>query len=258
MNNKFNAIIIDDERPARLMISSLLKKHDQTINLIGEAKNGKEALTLIEELKPDLIFLDIQMPDMNGFEVLAGLKQQPMVVFVTAYDQYALNAFKENSIDYLLKPVEEERFDQCIQKLITLGKTINENEIKTLAHLFSQLQPKKEITAIPVKVGQKILLIKLNDIAYCQSSDGYVSLYTNAGKEYISDFCLHDLEEKLPDYFIRVQKSYIVNKNHIKEIQRYFNNRLILILDDKDNTRVTTGTSYILQIRKELGLSHSI
>lgn len=254
MNKEFTAIIVDDERPARLMLSSLLEKYQTTICLIGEAQNGKEAIELIEAKKPDLVFLDIQMPDMNGFEVLSHLTRQPLVIFVTAYEQYALDAFRENSIDYLLKPVDEERFDQSIQKLLRFGNVNKEVDVAAMLRMFNQLQPKKETTALPVKVGQKILLIRFSEIAYCESRDGYVSLFTVAGKEYVSDLNLQELEDKLPENFLRVQKSFIVNKNSIKEIQRYFNNRLILILDDKNATKITTGTSYISQIRNALGL----
>lgn len=254
MNSEFTAIIVDDERPARLMLRSLLERYQATICLIGEAQNGKEAIELIEGKKPDLVFLDIQMPDMNGFEVLSRLTWQPMVIFVTAYEQYALDAFRENSIDYLLKPVEDDRFDQSIQKLLRMGTINKDVDVAAMLKMFNQLQPKKEITALPVKVGQKILLIRFSEISYFESRDGYVSLFTSTGKEYVSDLNLQELVEKLPDNFLRVQKSFIVNKDTIKEIQRYFNNRLILILDDRNNSRITTGTSYILQIRNALGL----
>lgn len=254
MNSIFTAIIVDDERPARLMLSSLLEKHKNTINIIGQASNGKEAIKLIEESKPDIVFLDIQMPDMSGFEVLNNISNNPIIIFVTAFDQYAINAFAENSIDYLLKPVEEERLEKSIQKLLSLGKAQKAIDLKSIQEAFNQLQPKKDITALPIKIGHKIILIRLAETAYFKSSDGYISLYTTAGKEYITDLSLQELEEKLPDNFIRVQKSYIVNKNNIKEIQRYFNNRLILFLDDINNTKITTGTNYITQIRKELGL----
>jgi two-component system, LytTR family, response regulator len=191
---------------------------------------------------------------MNGFEVLSKLSFQPFIIFTTAYEQYALDAFKENSIDYLIKPIEQERFDQSIQKLQRLGSINRELDINHMLQIFNQIQPKKEVSALPVKVGQKILLVRFSEIIYCQSCDGYVSLFTNSGKEYITDLNLQELETKLPGNFLRVQKSFIVNKEKIKEIQRYFNNRLILILDDKAGTKITTGTSYINQIRSVLDL----
>lgn len=254
MQKEFTTIIIDDERPARLMIHSLLEKYKTSIHIVGEATNGKQAIELIENKRPDLIFLDIQMPDMNSFEMLSQLTRQPLVIFTTAYEQYALDAFKENSIDYLIKPIDEERFDKSIQKLQGLGSINHEMDIKHMISIFSKIQPKKEVTALPVKNGQKILLVRFSEIVYCQSCDGYVSLFTDSGKEYVSDLNLMELEQKLPENFLRVQKSSIVNKDKIKEIQRYFNNRLIITLNDKNFTKITTGTNYINQIREGLGL----
>jgi two-component system LytT family response regulator len=243
MQKEFTAIIVDDERPARLMVLSLLEKYKMSVHIVGEAANGKKAIELIEDKQPDLIFLDIQMPDMNGFEMLSKLTRQPLVIFTTAYEQYALDAFKENSIDYLIKPIDEDRFDQSIQKLQRLGATNRDMDIKHMMSIFNQLQPKKEITALPVKTGQKILLVRFSEIVYCQSGDGYVSLFTDSGKEYVSDLNLVNLVQKLPENFLRVQKSTIINKDKIKEIQRYFNNRLIITLNDQNNTKITTGTN---------------
>lgn len=254
MQKQITALIVDDERPARLMVQSLLEKYKSYVHILGEASNGKKAIELIEGKQPDLIFLDIQMPDMNGFEMLSQLNHKPLVIFTTAYHQYALDAFKENSIDYLVKPIDEDRFDQSIQKLQRLGTINSRMDVQHMITIFNQLQPKKEITALPVKAGQKILLIRFSEIAYCQSGDGYVSLFTDSGKEYISDFNLVDLVQKLPPNFLRVQKSVIINTNKIKEIQRYFNNRLIITMDDKNNSRITSGTNYIIPIRSALGL----
>lgn len=254
MQKEFTAAIIDDERPARLMVQSLLEKYKTFIHIVGEAPNGKKAIELIEDIHPNLIFLDIQMPDMNGFEMLSKLTRQPLVIFTTAYEQYALDAFKENSIDYLIKPIDEDRFDQSIQKLQRLGAINRDMDIMHMMSIFNHLQPKKEITALPVKTGQKILLVRFSELVYCQACDGYVSLFNDSGKEYISDLNLFDLEQKLPDNFLRVQKSTIINKEKIKEIQRYFNNRLIITMNDKINTKITTGTSYINLIREALGL----
>jgi two-component system LytT family response regulator len=254
MTREYKAVILDDERPARLMVRSLLEKYQSFIRIEGEAKNGKDAIDLIEKIRPDIVFLDIQMPDMNGFEMLSRLSYQPLVIFTTAYEQYALDAFSENSLDYLIKPIEQERFDQSMMKLQRLGSINGEIDVSHMIRIFNQMQPKKEISALPVKVGQKILLVRLSEISYCQSGDGYVSLYTNTGKEYVCDLNLQELELKLPGNFIRVQKSFIVNKDKIKEIQRYFNNRLILILDDKNTTKITTGTNYINQIREAFDL----
>lgn len=248
-------LLIDDEPAAHYALKELLNRHADAVQIIGEAFSGKEAIALCEKLKPELLFLDIRMPDMNGFEVLAQLSFQPYVIFSTAYDQYAIQAFNENSIDYLLKPIEEKRFEQCIQKLKRLNLKPPAIDYSELNLLFDQLQKsRKKATAIPIHTQSKIILVRCSDISYCKSADGYVSLFTDDGKEYVSDLNLSQLEERLPDSFLRVQKSYIINKDKVEEIHKYFNNRLILIMGDKSHTRITTGTSYITAIREELNL----
>lgn len=248
-------LLIDDEPAAHYALKELLNRHADTVQIVGEAFSGKEAIALCEKLKPELIFLDIRMPDMNGFEVLGQLSFQPYVIFSTAYDQYAIQAFNENSIDYLLKPIEEKRFEQCIQKLKRLNLKPPAIDYSELNLLFDQLQKsRKKASAIPIHVQSKIILVRCSDISYCKSVDGYVSLFTDDGKEYVSDLNLSQLEERLPDSFLRVQKSYIINKDKVEEIHKYFNNRLILIMADKAHTRITTGTSYITVIREELNL----
>src|SRR5215510_5723049 len=122
MKEKFKAILIDDEPAARRLMKNLLQEHEAVVEVVGEASNGKEAIAKIEELKPDLIFLDIQMPDLTGFEVLDRLQRKPTVIFTTAYEQYAIKAFETFSIDYLLKPIKEERLKQAIEKLRQFGK----------------------------------------------------------------------------------------------------------------------------------------
>lgn len=248
------ALIIDDENAARILLKDLLEPYSLIITLIGEADCGMQAISLIERQKPDLLFLDIEMPDINGFDLLSRLSYQPLVVFTTAYEQYAVSAFEENSIDYLLKPIEEKRMKQCIQKLERLKSPLVPLDYHALYETFLKMKSPAKATAIPIKSGQKILLVRYNEIAYAKASDGYVSLFTVSGKEYICDFSLSELETKLPEQFLRVQKSYIVNIERIDEIHKYFNNRLILIMNDKKNSKITTGTSYIQQIRSVLDL----
>ena len=249
----YSAILIDDEQAAHYAIQVLLKNHN-CINLIGQAYSGAQAVEMINNLKPDIIFLDIQMPDMDGFEVLKRLVHQPYIIFCTAYDQYAIEAFNRNSIDYLLKPVDEKRFAQCVDKIEKFVSKQSEIDIDKLVELSKLLNPSKKASAIPVTMRSKINFVKCENITYCISRDGYTSLMTDDGKEYVCGLTLKQLEERLPDGFIRVQKSCIVNKAKIEEIQKYFNNRLILTMEDQNHTKITTGTSYIDAIRKELML----
>lgn len=247
----YSAILIDDEQAAHYALQVLLEDYNN-INLIGQAYGGVQAVDMINKLKPDIIFLDIQMSDMDGFEVLKQLTHQPYIVFCTAYDQYAIKAFNQNSIDYLLKPVDEKRFAQCMEKVERFVAKQPEIDISKLIEFTKLLNPLKKATAIPITLRSKIIFVKCDSITCCTSADGYVSLLTDDGKEHVCDLTLKDLEERLPDDFIRVQKSCIVNKTKIEEIQKYFNNRLILTMADYKRTKIITGTSYIDSLRKEL------
>jgi two-component system LytT family response regulator len=255
MIKKFKTIIIDDEYPARLMMKELIGKHLDVIEVIGEAENGRTAIAMINALKPELIFLDIHMPDMEAFSMLLQLDHKPMVVFTTAYEQYAVKAFDEHAVDYLLKPIEEARFDKCIIKLRQFTNAAPQVvDFYSLKQFFDHLQPKKEITAIPIKTKDKIILVRLSKISYLLAEQGYVMIYTDNGERFLTELTLSELEEKLPASFLRIQRSYIINTEKILEINRYFNNRLIVLMNDIENTKIISGTTYINQIRLALDL----
>ncbi|QIL41254.1 response regulator [Pedobacter sp. HDW13] len=255
MSKRFKTIIVDDEYPARLMMKELISKHLDLIEVIGEAENGKSAIKLINSLKPDLIFLDIQMPDMEAFTMLLKLNHKPMVVFTTAYEQYAIKAFEEHAVDYLLKPIEDARFDKCIVKLRHfVNATPQVIDFNSLKQFFDHLQPKKMITAIPIKIKDKIILVRLSKISYLLAEQGYVIIYTDNGEKFLTELTLSELEDKLPSNFLRVQRSYIINTEKILEINRYFNNRLIILMNDSNDTKIISGTTYINQIRLALDL----
>jgi two-component system, LytTR family, response regulator len=250
----YRTLLIDDERPVRLHTKNVLSDFADTFQLVGEASNGREAIEMIDSLQPDLIFLDIQMPDFTGFEVLKRIKHQPIVVFATAYDQFAIKAFEEHSIDYLLKPIEEKRVAKTIEKL----KNFSKNQAP--AFDFSQLekliqQPAKPIQqTIPVKMGQKIMLLKYEDISYFEADEKYVAIYLQDDKKCLTEQTLSNLEAKLPANFLRIQKSCIINIDQIVEIERHFNNRLIFTMNNKSRNKLQSGTSYIDAIREKLGL----
>jgi two-component system LytT family response regulator len=249
MMKTFTSIIIDDERPARLMIKQLLGKHAHAIGLIGEADSGGSAIELIEKLKPDLIFLDIQMHDMDGFSMLVRLKHKPMVIFTTAYEQYALKAFQENALDYLVKPIDEHMFLKSVEKIVRWNNAQPQVDFSRLRDMFEGLQPKKEISALPIKIKDGFLLVRLNTDVYLEAGQGYVTLHTDDGGTHLSELSLSQLEEKLPSNFMRVQKSYIVNKDKIHAVTKHFNNRMVLTMDDRQGSRIMTGTTYIEHIR---------
>src|ERR1700722_10491760 len=220
MNKTWKTLIIDDEEPARQRLKRLLKPFEQ-IDIIGEAVNGHDGIEQIEKMLPDLIFLDIEMPVFNGFEMLRQLKHQPKVVFTTAYDQYAVKAFEEDSIDYLLKPVEPERLEKTIKRLQQFQH--QPPAFLPLETLIKQLQLKKDIKTLTVKIGDKILLIKLDSIIYIEAEDKYVFLHTSDGKKHLTDFTISSLEKKTREAFVRIHRSYIINSDHIKEIRKSFN-----------------------------------
>ena len=248
----YKAIIVDDELAARVIIKDLLRKHAEIIQILDEAKNGAEALTMINEYQPDIVFLDVQLPDFNGFDLLSKLNNQPFIIFTTAFDHYALNAFEENSIDYLVKPIEQARFDRSIEKLKTFDRYSQNIDVEMLISAFNKNKEEKPTTALPIKIGQKIVLVRFTEIVYCKSGDGYISIFTKSNKEYISELKLHELENKLPLNFLRVQKSFIINTDMILEIHRYFNNRYVIVLNMPDVLKITTGTSYANSIRNYL------
>jgi len=234
-------VLIDDEKLAISRLKRLLTDHQDFIEIIGEAENGVAGLQLLETTKPDLVFLDIEMPGMNGFELLARLTYSPMVVFATAFDEYAIRAFEENSIDYLLKPIEKERLTITIQKL---RKTSPAFDNRQLIKLIEQIRPKKEMVSISVKTGDRILLLRLEDISHFEAEDKYTFLIATDGKKYLTDYTLTGLEEKLPSSFIRISRSVIINSRLVREIQKHFSGKFVLFLDDKNQSRIESGLKY--------------
>ena len=246
----WKTIIIDDEQLARQRLKRLLKVYDE-ITIIAEAANGAEGLELVEKQQPDLIFLDIEMPVLNGFEMLSKLKHQPKVVFTTAYDQYAIKAFEEGSIDYLLKPIELERLDKTIKKLKQTNLATTQVPIE---ELIRQINGKKTMKTLTVKLGDKILLIKLSDIVHIQAEEKYVFLHTVDGKKHLTDFTLSNLEERLPEEFLRIHRSDIINTEYIKEIRKGFNGALIFVLNNLLETRITSSRSNSEALREKFDI----
>lgn len=244
-------ILIEDEPLAMARLRRLLGKHNDTFNIISEAGNGFEGIEQIESLTPDVIFLDIEMPGMTGFEMLAQLSYMPLVIFVTAFDQYAIRAFEEKSVDYLLKPVEEERLEKTIDKLNSFRKEPVKNPFnQNILELLEQFKPKKEIHTLSVKSGERVLFISLTEICYFEAEDKYVFLVTTDGQKYLTSYTLSVLEEKLPDNFMRVSRSFVVNTLLIKELKKYFNGKYLVSMNDKKQTQIETGSTYSDNINK--------
>jgi two-component system LytT family response regulator len=239
-------ILIDDEPLALSRLRRLLLKHAEVFDIVSEAQNGAEGLIEIDKYQPDIIFLDIEMPLLNGFEMLAMLSKMPLVIFSTAYDQYAIRAFEENSVDYLLKPVEDERLLKTIEKLRNLPQTGSANVYnpESLMKLLEEMKPRKEMFSLSVKSGDRILLIPLTEITHFEADEKYVFLNTLDGQKYLVSYTLTSLEEKLPAHFLRISRAGIVNSHHIKEIQKHFNGKYTVIMRDRKASQLSTGSTY--------------
>lgn len=213
-------LIIDDEPLAIQILKEYLSSYEE-IDIVGECNNGFDGLKAINDLKPDLIFLDIQMPKLTGFEMLELIENPPMVVFATAYDEFALKAFENNAIDYLLKPFSKSRFDQALQKVkkqFAEKPAVSPNYDKLIENVNST---KDKLERVVVKESGKILIIPVSDVYYIEAADDYVVI-SSANKEYVKNSTMRFYEEKLPsDTFVRIHRSCIVNVNFIKEIQPY-------------------------------------
>src|SRR6218665_1827459 len=159
MSQLYKAIVVDDEPAARRLMKNMLQDHPDTIQVVAEAGTGQEAVRQIEELQPDLIFLDIQMPDLTGFEVIERLTHKPNIIFTTAYEQYAIKAFETFSIDYLLKPIKEERLEQSIDKLKQFGKFNQSLDMKGLQQIIDRIRKPQKATALTIRTGDRIILL---------------------------------------------------------------------------------------------------
>lgn len=242
-NQAYTTLIIDDEPPARARLQKLLEHFPETFRVLDEAKNGIEAVEKINQLQPDVIFLDIEMPGWNGFEVLERLDKIPIVIFCTAFDQYSLKAFETNSIDYLLKPVRLERLQQTVEKLKSFKNNLSSATIMAVLKEFYEQKEEKKMTSITVKKGDKLIFIKLDEVTHFEADEKYVTIYTNK-ENHLIEQSLSQLELKLPQIFIRVHRSVILNKNQVLDVQKYFNSRFVITLNNNRKTSITSGRSY--------------
>jgi len=247
--NPYRTIIIDDEAIARQRLTQLLAEYNGQFHVIAEAKNGIEGAELINSLKPDVIFLDIQMPGKTGFEMLEMLDHVPYVVFCTAYEEFALQAFNTLALDYLVKPVEKERLQLTLEKLNRKAEQAPRLQVQELLDMVRQQTENKKLQSIPHKIGDRVLLIKTDKITYFSATDKYVEFFTSDGKKYLTELSLKKLTDRLPDNFKQVQRATIVNVNFVKEYRKYFRGKYILVLDDLNNTKLETGRSFTDEVK---------
>jgi two-component system, LytTR family, response regulator len=246
----FKTLIVDDEPLARMRMKKLLEPYSDVVSLIGEASTGTEAVSLIRSLHPDLVFLDIQMPDKNGFDVLKEVdcEEDPLIVFTTAYDEYAIKAFTEDTVDYLLKPIEDERLALCMDKIRRLGKVLTGETEALPVDEFSRNEPKEHepyLHRIQAKIGERTLIIPLENVFRFQSEEKYTTVYASNGKFIIST-PLVDLEKRLdPAQFVRVHRAHLVAIDAIAEYQRLVNGHFCIRLHDKDHTVIPVSRNFV-------------
>ena len=249
MPAKIRTLIVDDEPLARRNLRVLLEK-DPHIEILDECRNGREAVKAINTLSPDLIFLDIQMPEMDGFDVLehVGPEHIQAIIFVTAFDQYALKAFDVHALDYLLKPFDDERFANALHRAKSQieARQINKLTQRLLALLEGReterkvsLQQPEYLTRLMIKVSGRVVLLKVDDIDFIEADGNYAKLHVGR-KAHLLREKMHDLEGRLdPAKFVRIHRSVIVNLDRIKEMHPHFNGDYIVVLEDGKQLRLS-------------------
>lgn len=235
-------IIVDDEKAGRILINEYLEDYPDLV-VLGEANNGVDAVKMINEFKPDLVFLDIQMPGMTGFDVLKHLDELPQIIFSTAYDQYALKAFEVHAVDYLLKPYTKDRFKIAVERLFQNTETNKAEGLTSSLLMESTNYPAR----ILVQSQNKLVTVALEDVIRIEAFGDYSKLITE-DKTYLSNYGISTLEEKLdPSIFIRVHRSSIINLNRVKELNKYTKSYDV-VMQNNDVVRVSRG--YMDNIKK--------
>lgn len=239
MNTKIKVLIIEDEELARILLRNFIEKYNN-IEIIGECENGFDGAIAIKEKKPDLIFLDIQMPKLNGFEMLEFIESPPAIIFTTAYDNFAIKAFELGAIDYLLKPFSQKRLKQAIDKTMNLisNKPPPNNNINNLLQYVHEEQ--EIIKRIAVKNRNNIEIIQTLSIERIEAQDDYVFIYTNDGKRFLKNSTMSYLEKHLDSTeFIRIHRSNIIRIDRISKIELYEKDTQLIFLKGGDKIKAS-------------------
>jgi two-component system response regulator LytT len=256
-------LVVDDEQLAREELCYQLEQAGE-IDIVGQAGNGIEALSAVDRLEPDLVFLDIQMPGLGGFEVARRLSDRgedmPALVFVTAYDQHAIEAFEVNAVDYLLKPVEAGRLEQALQRA---RRRVDAERVGPVGPLNDQLERIVKMMAgrqvrreqVALKVGERFMLVQADDIIYASLADESINIVTGQVAGTSNYRTLDDLQARLdPEVFWRVHRSHLVNINKIKEIVPWFSRNYILRMKDPKGTEIPVSRAQTKRLREYLKL----
>ena len=261
---ELKAVLVDDEQLARDELGYLLEQVGG-VQIVGQAGNGVEALTTIEKLQPDLVFLDVQMPGLTGFEVarrLVGTRAASQIVFVTAYDQHAIEAFEVNAVDYLLKPVDQARLEVAVDRArrrvvsdrpVEAGANMNSVDLEKIIEAVAERQSRRERLAI--KVGERFLLVQSAEIFYASLAEDGITVVTSQHAGTSNYRTLDELHERLdPTVFWRVHRSHLVNINKIKEIVPWFSRNYILRMKDDKTTEIPVSRTHTRRLREYLKL----
>lgn len=247
MTQPIRALIAEDEPLGRRNLRDFMAEVDWILP-VGEASDGMEAVQLIDSLKPDLVFLDVRMPELSGLEVLQKIEHQPFIVFTTAYDQYAVAAFELEALDYLLKPFSRKRFVKTLERIrcrISLEDHSRHRQDQ-LQHAFAN-QP--FLTKIFVRKGSKILPLAIADVIHFQAAENYITLQT-VKNMFTLHLAMGDLEKRLdPQHFLRVHRSHIINLDHIQGMEVFDERRLLVCMDNGQKVIASRAGSQRLKQR---------
>lgn len=244
MNTTIKAVIVEDSRLARNELKELIKKYPQIV-ISGEAENVDEGYKLIQEHRPDLLFLDINMPEKDGFELLEMLEEVPITVFTTAFDEYAIKSFEYNALDYLLKPINDKRFAHAMEKV--KAKLVDKND-----HALVPQERLSVNSQIFIKDGEKCWLVKIGDISHFEIVGNYTRVFFKADKPMLYK-SLNQVEEKLPEqHFFRANRQQIINTNFISDVVPWFNGKLKLTMRNGAEVEVSRRQSYLFKDRMSL------
>jgi two-component system LytT family response regulator len=245
------ALIIDDEPLARMVVLEYLQAFNERIEVLQECNDGFEGLKAIQQHQPDLIFLDVQMPKINGFEMLELVEQQPAVIFTTAFDEYAIKAFEAHAVDYLLKPFSKERFNKAIEKYLAQAPGVKQQkQTEELLEAVSQSPAQHE--RIVVKTGTKVKIIPVQDVQYLQADDDYVSVFTQEGS-YLKNKTMNFFEQTLDArQFVRVHRSYMIAIQQITRIDPYEKDSHLAIL--KSGAKIPVSKTGYVKLKQVLGI----
>jgi DNA-binding LytR/AlgR family response regulator len=247
------SLIVDDETDARARLARMLQKHAE-IAVIGEARDGLEAVEMIEKLQPDLLFLDVEMPGLNGFQVLGSITEVPLplVIFVTGYDEHALAAFEANALAYLLKPVEPDRLALAVERALKLTALTSEREDEQANIQRVVREAPKTLRQIVCRKQGRIVLLPAEQIVWFQVEDGIVKAKT-ANDSFRVNHQLIELESALPsNLFFRARREVLVNLSKIKEIKPYFKSGFLLVMSDAAGTEIAVSERQVHPLRQQL------